>query len=155
MLSFRPNTAIKKPAPARDRERIFTYPFLRETIPMMMLDTSIPRAQIVSAVPSVALSEKASTIGVNKVCRKPRKKVITEERRTSSRTPLRNCPPAGFQFPEESLFPILPDGSRSASCQKHAAHGKRGKNGQEKGADINNKEQTDIRQREKETGQDG
>ena len=89
MLSFRPNTAIKKPAPARDRERIFTYPFLRETIPMMMLDTSIPRAQIVSAVPSVALSEKASTIGVNKVCRKPRKKVITEERRTSSRTPLR------------------------------------------------------------------
>lgn len=36
---------------------------------MTMLDTNIPRAQIVSAVPSVALSEKASTIGVNKVCR--------------------------------------------------------------------------------------
>ena len=62
-FSRSPNAAMDAPAIVSERARAFTYPLRMPRTPRNRLETNMPLAQMVSLIPSVALSEKARIMG--------------------------------------------------------------------------------------------
>ena len=109
MFSKRPNPVINSPDTKREIASIFAYPLFIPFTPMIRPVTSIPQAQIVSAIPRVLASLKERISGSARIWNIPINSVITEDMIMSMMTPRflhSTCHPVFTLSRSGSLFSI-------------------------------------------------